>query len=256
MSAPAEKCTFMLLHDDGRSISRRATLRSVRLLCAAIALLPPLLGAACWFAWKLHKENDALEAVGLQLEQENSRLSAELNRLSNLEQLLEMPDNAEQLALRTQQARNRAAEQPQPVAPPSETPAAQEQKDASKPEPGSSDGPPLSSPSVDMKVIGVENVHARLLPGDKVRIALDLHNNQQKSQLTGHVACIGKTAQGDIYPLEISKEISSFRINRFKRAVFAPRLPASARASTSTVIVEIHIEDRGVVYRNEFPIER
>jgi hypothetical protein len=107
-----------------------------------------------------------------------------------------------------------------------------------------------------MKLVGVENVHARSL-GDKLRIALDLHNSQQKNQLIGYVVCTVKSPGGESSLLEIPKDVAAFRINRFKRAVFVPVLPAAIRSlPTLTVTIEINLEERGIVYRNEYPVER
>jgi hypothetical protein len=107
-----------------------------------------------------------------------------------------------------------------------------------------------------MKLIGVENVHARRL-GDTLRIVLDLHNSQQKNQLTGYVSCSIKNAGGDPLLLEIPRDVASFRINRFKRAVLAPALPAAVRSIPAlTVTIEIYLEERGIVYRNEYPVDQ
>ena len=93
--------------------------------------------------------------------------------------------------------------------------------------------------------------------GDKLRIALDLHNSQQKNQLAGYVVCTVKSLGGESSLLEIPKDISSFRINRFKRAIFAPALPAAMRNLPAlTVMIEINLEERGAVYRNEYPVEQ
>lgn len=249
-----EKCTLMLMRDDGRSWRRRITVRSFCIFCALLALMPPLLAGAFWGVRQLCRSNAQLETRISELEQENAGIHSELTRLANLEQLLEMPGNAELFALQMQLAKNKAAEQTASL---QESPPSREAKDQSRNDAASAEGAPAAvSPAVDRGLISVENVHARFVSGDKLRIALDLHNSQQKRQLAGYVACSVKNLRGEIQPLEIPKDVANFRINRFKRAVLAPRLPAAMRTPSLTVIVEIHLEDQGVVYRNEFLVER
>ena len=251
-----EKCSLLLMRDDGRTLRWRVSLGLFRALCVTGALLPLLLGGAGWLVWNLYKDNTTLYIQQHQLEQENKTLSAALRRLSNLEHLLDMPDHAKLLALQSQQTMLKTAEQD---APPPEVPPQENAKDQNQGDAISIEAVPSSqasaAPTVDMRLIGVENVNARRL-GDKLRIALDLHNSQQKNQLTGYVVCTVKSLGGESLFLEIPKDIASFRINRFKRAVFAPNLPAAMRGfSTLTVIIEINLEERGVVYRNEYPVE-
>jgi len=251
-----EKYSILLMRDDGRTMRWRIGLRFFRTLCLMVALMPLLLGGAGWLAWRLYEDNTAINAQLRQLEQENTTISATLKRLANLEQLLDMPDSPKLLALQNQQAKLKAAEHgaPAPEVPPQENIKDQNQGDAISLE-AAPPPPPSSIPSVDMRLIGVENVHARRL-GNSLRIALDLINSQQKNQLGGYVSCTVKGAGGESVVLEISRDVSSFRINRFKRAVFAPVLPAVMRNLPAlTVLVEINLEDRGVVYRNEYPVE-
>jgi hypothetical protein len=254
---PGEKCSLLLMRDDGRVIRWRISLRFFRALCFTAVLLPLLLGGAGWLAWTLRQDNTALNAQQVQLEQENLALSTELTRLANLGHLLDMPENAKLLALQSQQTRLRAAEQDEaPLEfPPQENIKDKNQGDAISLE-ATPSPQPSSSPSVDMRLIGVENVHARRL-GDKLRIALDLHNSQQKSQLAGYVVCTVRSLAEENILLEIPKEVAAFRINRFKRAVFAPTLPAAVRGLSTplTILIEINLEERGVVYRNEYPVE-
>jgi len=252
-----EKCSLLLMRDDGRTNRWRISLRLFRALCLTGALLFLLLGGSGWLIWTLYADNAALNTQLLQLDQENKTLSAARNRLSILEQLLDMPENAKLLALQSQQTRLKAAEldaTPSDVIPKENT-KDQNQEDAISLEAGPS-SQFSSAPTVDMKIIGVENVHARS-QGDKLRIVLDLYNPQQKNQLIGYVICTVKSPEGESAVLDISKDIASFRINRFKRAVFAPVLPAAMRSlAVLTVVIEINIDDRGTVYRNEYPVER
>ena len=255
---PGEKCSLLLMRDDGGTRRWRISLRLFRALCLAVVLLPLLLGGAGWLGWIFYKDNAALSIQQRQLEQENKMLGAALKRLSNLEQLLDMPDHAKLLALQNQQTTLKVAELGvlPPEAPPQESAKDQNQADAISLEaaPASQIS---SAPTVDMKLIGIENVNAHRL-GDKLRIGLDLHNSQQKSQLVGYVVCSVKSMGSESVLLEIPKDVASFRINRFKRAVFAPNLPVAMRnlSTPLTVIIEINLEDRGLVYRNEYPVER
>ena len=256
MSA-GEKYSLLLMRDDGRTLRWRISLRFFRALCFTVALLPLLLGVAGWLAWVLYDDNTALIAHMRQLEQENKTVNAAFRRLANLEQLLDMPDNARLLALQNQQAKVKAAEHGalSPEIPPQENIKEQNQGDAISLE-AAAPPQPAAAPTVDMRLIGVENVHARRLGNNSLRIALDLINSQQKNQLAGHVSCTVKSETSEGVLLEIPREVSSFRINRFKRAVFAPALPAAMRNLPAlTVLIEINLEERGIVYRNEYPVE-
>jgi hypothetical protein len=255
----SERCTLLLMRDDGRIMRCRVSFRFFRVLCVVLALMFPLAGGLCLLVRELYQANQDLDARFLRMEQENLSLAAQVQRLSNLEQVLEMPAAAVRLALQSRQAKNRAAAvQDAAATPAQESPPPGEQKDAGQvPEAAATttEPSPSSFPPVDMGLIGVENVHIRSMSGDKLRISLDLQNAQQRGQLAGHVACSAKS-KNEIYPLEISKENAAFRINRFKRALFIPQLPVAVRNADFTVIVEIHFEERGLVYRNEFPVER
>ena len=248
---PGEKCSLLLMRDDGRTMRHRMSLRLLCALCVFIALLPPLLGAACWLAFELHRENSAINLQLNQLEQENHNTVAELKRLSKLEHLLAMPDTASMQALNAQQAKNRMQEQEAAAQSENNT-----QADAAA-DKNTTTQPAQTADNVDLKLIGVENVHARLLAGNKLRIHLDLLNAQQKGQLVGRVVCLARNADGASEALDIPKDLASFRINRFKRAVFMPALPESMNKQPGlVVVVEILLDEQGLVYRNEFPVEK
>ncbi|MDR2695242.1 MAG: hypothetical protein LBC79_02530 [Deltaproteobacteria bacterium] len=253
---PGETYSLLLMRDDGRTRRWRIGLRFFRALCLTVVLLPLLLGGAGWLAWILYEDNMALNVRLRQLEQENKTVGAALKRLANLELLLDMPDNARLSALQSQQTMLRAAEQSTPPTevPPPENIKDQNQGDAISLEAAAPVQAP-SFPTVDLRLIGVENVHARRL-GNSLRITLDLLNSQQKNQLAGYVSCTVQGTDSESFLLEIPKDIASFRINRFKRAVFAPVLPAAARSLPAlTVLIEITLEDRGVAFRSEYPVE-
>jgi len=253
-----EKCSLLLMRDDGRTRRWRIGLRFFRMLCLTAALLPLFLGGTGWLTWILYKHNTELIAQQHTLEQENKTLNAALKRLSNIEHLLDMPDNSRLLALQSQQTKLKAAEQSvaPPDSPPQENPKEQNQGDAISLDTATTPSQLSSAPTVDMRLIGVENVHARRL-GDTLRIVLDLHNSQQKNQLAGYVSCSIKTAGGENLLLEIPRDVASFRINRFKRSVLAPTLPVAVRSLPAlTVTIAIHLEERGVVYRNEYPVDQ
>ena len=246
---PGEKCSLLLMRDDGRTLRWRMSLRLLCALAASLALLLPLLGAACWMVWDLHREKNAINLQLNQLEQENTHTVAELKRLSRLEHLLALPTAASMQAIQAQQAKNRMLGD-------SGAQADTGLQAESTPQDPNEQAGQGSTNNIDLKMIGVENVHARLLAGNKVRINIDLLNTQQKNQLAGHVICLIKNAQNDSKTLEIPNDIASFRINRFKRAVFVPVLPESMRKQPGLmVIIEIQLDERGLVYRNEFPVD-
>jgi hypothetical protein len=247
--------SLLLMRDDGRIYRWRIGLRLFRVLCCIGLLLPLLLGGLGWLAWRLYQDNAPLNAQVLRLEDENRTLGATIRRLANLEQLLDLSENAKLSALQSQQAKLKAAAQPPPLeVPPQENPKDQTQDaillDASQ----MPQTPP--PPAVDLKCVGIENLQIRR-QGNTIRVALDLHNILQKSQIGGQVACILKGSAGESFLLEIPKDVSTFRISRFKRIGFATPLPATARnLAAPTLVLEISLEERGIVYRNEYPVEQ
>ena len=252
-----EKYSILLMRDDGRTFRWRVSLFFFRTLCCIIVLLPLLLGGAGWLAWTLYKGNVAINIQLQQLEQENTTLSSVLTRLSNLERLLNMPDGVKQLALQSQQSmlKAEALNALPPAIPHQSNIDDQNQEDAISLEAGES--PQFSAaPDVDMRLVGVENVFARRV-GNSLRVTLDLINTQQKNQLGGYVSCAIKGTDGTKFLLEIPRDVAAFRINRFKRAVLAPVLPEAVRGLPAlTLVIEVHLEDRGVVYRSEYPVEQ
>ena len=239
-----EYCTLLFMRDGGQPLRFRMRFRRLCGICVLIALLFPLAVITFRLAWKWHATIDELQMQVHLLEQERDRISVELVRLAHLKDFLEMPDNAARLALRMQQTGAKEAEQ-LPEMPLQEQALETPAREAAG----------VATPTVDMSLVGVENVQARLLPGYKMRIAMDLRNPQQKNHLIGHVVCAVKNTQGDIMPLEIAQDVAELRLNNFKRAVFVSTLPSAMRNTNISVLVEIHLEERGLVYRNEFPAE-
>ncbi|MDR0466331.1 MAG: hypothetical protein LBH94_03125 [Deltaproteobacteria bacterium] len=250
-----DRYSLLLMRDNSRAYRWRIGLRLFRAMCCTIILMPLLLFGACWVIWLLYQDNAAVQSQLRHLEEENQTLSSMIKRLSNLEQLLDMSENAKLSALKNQQAKLRAAEQ---SAPPLEVPPPENPKDQNQGDAISLDAlPPPSSanPTVDLKCVGIENFLARRQAGN-LRISLDLHNILQKSQIGGYVSCTLKSATGEIIALDIPRDVAAFRISRFKRFVFSPTLPAAQRNTAApTLVLEITLEERGVVYRNEYLVE-
>jgi hypothetical protein len=249
--------SLLLMLDDGHAHRWRIGRRLFRVLCCISVLLPLLLGGAGWLLWHLYQDNAGHHIQQRQLEEENKTLAATIRRLANLEQLLTMSENARQSALQNQQAKLRAAEQsaPPPETPPQENPKDRNQGDAIGLD-GTQPAQPAPIVAVDLKCVTVENVQTRR-QGNNLRISLDLLNALQKNQIGGHVACTLKSPTGEIFLLEIPRDIASFRISRLKRAVFAPVLPVAARNIPAlSLVLEITLEEWGIVYRNEFPIDQ
>ena len=256
MTTSAITYSLLLMRDNGRAYRFRFGLRLFRALCGTALLLPLLLGGVVWLGWRLYEDNAALNGQLRQLEEENKTLSATIRRLSNLERLLDMSENAKLSALQSQQAKLKAAAlgPAPPEVPPQENPKDQTQ-DAILLD-GAQQPQAPSIPAVDLKSVGVENLQIRR-QGNTLRIALDLHNILQKNQIGGQVTCILKGSAGESFLLEVPKDVGVFRISRYKRIGFTSPVPAAARnLAAPTVILEISLEERGIVYRNEYPIEQ
>lgn len=130
----------------------------------------------------------------------------------------------------------------------------------SPPEPENQQNPELEEgpghrefPAIDTGRVKVSNVQARILSGNRIRLALDLRNPDNEKMLSGEISATLVTARGEDFPLVFTPpEAASFRINRFKRSVLVARVPARFNLANSEAVIEIR-EDKGdVIYRNLF----
>lgn len=254
-----ERLCIIFMRDNGPRRSFRVHRGSFYAALVFFACLPLLVGALGWQAWRLWQENALLRDNVLRFESDCQEAQAIAERLENLEELLrEDGVPGRELVL----SKLASAEQAQrlPAAAPARDPRAPDQADDA--EDGArqllDEGPGHDEfPAIDVGYVKVDNVQARALHDRKLRIALDLRNTDNQKIASGTVLGTLITADGAKIELGFEQEdVGNFRISRFKRTVMVARLPGQASLVNAQVILEVRTQDKKVVYRNIFAVER
>lgn len=109
---------------------------------------------------------------------------------------------------------------------------------------------------IDEHFVRVGNVQARAFTGNRLRIALDLHNTDKQEQAVGSVRATLLTAAGNRHQIIYEqKDAGDFRINRFKRAVMLSKIPHEFRMANAQIQIEVFMHDGTLVYRNIYSVE-
>ncbi len=283
MSA-GNKCSLILMWDDGRTRRVRLRLGWLRIIAVLWIGLVAAGGAGIWLGWKAFRHIRVWEDERRHLEQELAEKRVRLERLANMEALY----------LGTLPAP--AADSPQPSASATSEPAPPvEQAPASDPAgttglPAGSDAPassdtaaraPSAEPASDTPlpasasvpppaasdtlsaeqentavntgVVRVENVRARI-DERRFRISIDLYNGDSEGrQISGKALITLIDADGRTLPVVSDNML--FRIVRFKKLAAAVPLPAAQADTVNAVVrVEVYVNDK-LEYRNTFPVE-
>lgn len=240
----SKKISIISMHDDGKTRRWRISLFFYRVLWVLCILLPLITVAAVWQAALLWQENTALTTNTARLELAMHEAKSIADRLSNLESLLAQEELARGPVLQNlaRQSAKEAPATPQPTG---------DEVDTTESGPGHGD-----FPTVDTKVVSVENVTARLVRAGKIRINLDLRNPDPKRTVAGYVRCSFISDSGETLPMALAAEQADFKITRFKRAVFQPTVPPTITDTTNArIIIEVYLEDeKTLVYRNIYPL--
>lgn len=123
---------------------------------------------------------------------------------------------------------------------------------------GQDDGPGHEEiQEIDEHFVRVSNVQARAFAGNRLRIAIDLHNTEKQDQAIGSVRATLLTDAGNRHQIVYEqKDAGDFRINRFKRAVMLSKIPHEYRLTNSQIQIEVFMQDGSLVYRNIYSVER
>ncbi|MDE5832542.1 MAG: hypothetical protein K2H64_06095, partial [Desulfovibrio sp.] len=192
------------------------------------------LGAQCWNLWT---ENRRLVADMERFETESQAAAARADRLEKFEKILDEDTVEGREAVLRKLAHNDAP-------PPDENQAPSAMEEG----PGHQD-----FPAIDTGRVKVSNVQARITPGNRVRLALDLRNPDNEKLLSGEILATLVTARGEEYPLVFAPaEMANFRINRFKRSVLAAKVPNRFNLANSEIIIEVKESGGETIYRNLF----
>ncbi len=256
----SEKMSVLFMRDSGESRRFRIHRVFFRWILFIFFILCPLLSAgSLWFAHSLWVKNvDQQEHIET-LMQMNAQAIANAERLEHLELLLVMDTEIAEDVLSNiskEHAQRPIATQHEPPsqAPTTKTnapPRIDEQDAAQQEGPGHADFPAINSGEVL-----VESVNSRLVAPNRLRTAFDIRNPGEET-LSGVVSCILSLANGQTVNLAFIPEKAGFyRIQRWKRAVLVADIDGNFDMMNAQVIIEIHNEEKVLVYRNIFPIEQ
>lgn len=248
-----ENLCIILMRDNGPRRSFRVRRGRFIATLTVVACLPAICAALGWLCWLLWQENTLLRHNVLRFESDYQAAEARAERLESLEELLREENvSGRELVLR-KLGGSAAGESPAegPSAPAGAQPLAEKEA------PQSAEGPGHEEfPAIDREYVKVDNVQARALRGGKLRIALDLRNNDTQKIAAGVVSGTLLTADGKKYPLRFDPEdVGSFRINRFKRAVMVATSEERLNLTNAQVILEVRNQENTVVFRNIYAVE-
>jgi hypothetical protein len=240
------------MRDKGTRRSFRVRAAVFYVLLCGIACLPLLVCGLGWFSYNTWKENTILRENVLRFEDDFQKAQSIAERLENIEELL----NENAVAGKDVLLRRLAASSGTDPASPSGEPAAPADGNGQTSQPPS----PMqqdSFPAINTDYIKVDNVQARALRENRLRIALDLRNTDNQKIAAGRVSAELLTADGTRHELVfVPYNVGDFRISRFKRTVMYANLAPRPNLVNSQVILEVRREDNSVVYRNLFAVER
>ena len=122
--------------------------------------------------------------------------------------------------------------------------------------------PPLSSPGsaadaaqIDKGLAEIKNMKARRVGTRNLRISLDLYNTARGKQLAGKVDFELVLADGSILPLTGGGD-TSYRINRLKKIVSNPILPAdSGNMDGAAVRAKVYAGNE-LIYSGSMPLQQ
>lgn len=244
MITPPEKVNILIIRDNG-AVRRFRIRRSLLLFLTICCLIMPLAAAGgLWLSSELWlRRQDMLRDIQT-MENEYQKAKATATRLEHLETLLEKRDAARQGAVL--QGLQSPEEKSVPNA------------EMEIPSASTTEGPGHNEfPVIDAGVVAVDNVSARLMPGNKLRVTLDVRNPEPGKVVAGSVRYLLSTEQGNTVPLEsVSPHAADFRASRLKKIVLTSTLPPDLNADNAQLLIEVRTEGGEMVYRNLFPVAR
>jgi hypothetical protein len=287
----AHKFSVLFMADDGKTVRWRAGFNLVRFLFLFMIVLPVLAGGSLWLNWHLYREGQALRARNDALQHEVEESARTAARLSNLAQYLRHndPEMLGQLVVARLADTQAADARPNPAGAAvaalngetgsgeaAASPAAnggtgsgESRTEGDPAEPGDraeadTDGASPALPDenyvpdeddvLDKGFARVENLVARRVGARSLRISFDLYNTEQVPQLAGRVIFELVLTDGSTHALGSNGD-TTYRINRLKKIIGNPVLPAGI-TDTEGAFIRIHIfADNEVIYRTLTPLQ-
>lgn len=243
-----EKMDIIFMRDNGPRRSfrlRRSRLYLLAIFFISLPFLCILLSVQCWLLWN---ENQDLRLNIERFELDCQAAEYRAERLENLEALLQETNISGREIILRQLGRS---DQPESPIIEEETPEASHTAEMAE-------GPGHEEFSaIDKGRIKIDNVQVRAMRNNAVRLGLDLRNPPNENLLSGEVAAVLVTADGNKNMLSFTpQDAGNFRINKFKRAVMTARTPRGISLINASVILEIRDQDGDIIYQNIFAVQR
>lgn len=254
-----ENITIVLLRDKGARKSFNLSFATFNFWIIFFICIPFVCGTLIWLSFKLWQENKELTLKNEQFQQESIIDKSTIARLQTFEQLINEQKKEENSNIVLQQiAKNNEQEKipaqtntkPQP-----EKPVTENQVNATSEQ--TNDPGHVEFPKEDTGFVKVDNVQARAGRDNKIRLTLDLTNPTPGNQISGNVKATLIAANGNKVELDfVPQDIGSFKINNFKHASMLSTQINNIPLANSQLILVVEDNDKNIVYRNLFSIER
>ncbi len=255
----SEKISILLMKDNGESRRYRIRRSCFRYGMLIFFLVFPLTaGSLAWLYYDSWTKNKALTVQITALEELYAHASLTVQRLENMEALLHI-DTDTSAHIRDNFSRDNSKGVLSATEQDNATTQTQQQNDSHTDDNDTAqqDGPGHADfPEINTGEITVESVNSRLITANRLRTSFDIRNPGTET-LSGNVTCILSLADGRTVALKfIPANAGYYRIQRWKRAVLVSEINTQLDMINSQVIVEIHNEEKKLLYRNIFPIEQ
>ncbi|WP_066851933.1 hypothetical protein [Halodesulfovibrio spirochaetisodalis] len=199
----SEKYSVLIMRDDTNVRRYRVSPSSLRMLLIVLSCVVLVAVCGIFTSASLWKKNTALmnERHGIQKELRDLKVYVE--RLENIEQILQSNDPEELQALFSSMSVAASTELPPPI--------------------------DLSSmlQSIDTDMVEVSNLKLQKATGGNLRLSLKLDNKNAKGNIRGSILLSFITKNGKVVVVDANKKDMDFSINRFKRIVTTFTVPES-----------------------------
>ncbi|MCG8532762.1 MAG: hypothetical protein MI749_19180 [Desulfovibrionales bacterium] len=199
----SEKYSVLIMRDDTNVRRYRVSpslLRAALIIFSCVVLI-----AACgiFASYSLWEQNAMLTKERHGIVKELRDLKVYVERLENIEQILQSNDPEELQALFSSMSVSASTEVPPPI--------------------------DLSAilKIVDTDTVAVSNLKLQPATGGNLRLSLKLDNKNTKSSVKGSIALSFITKEGKVVVIDTNRKDMNFSINRFKRIVTTFALPES-----------------------------
>lgn len=201
----ADKYNVLLMRDDSRVRRFRLSAAWLKFFFYFMIILAVIAAGGAYAGWTFWQKNNSLLAERHDLRRQLREANIQLERLQNVEKILQSNDPEElqslfgTITIESQQKEQQAA----PMI----------------------DLESLFG-SVDLRKAKLSNIALKAVNGNKLRVSCDLNNVDTTSVLSGEVAFALVTHDGEKHDIDGNANDLSFQIQRFKKVVTTFSLPS------------------------------